>query len=104
VDFLRLDFGQADLQSTVTLAATVNRIQPGSALLAAEFTQSTLAGKNVGTSADLAVEAFQLSLIDVINIDPFNTLTVPQETRIQRVTQETRVIRVDQETRTLTII
>jgi hypothetical protein len=55
--------------------------------------------RTVGIDADLPVIASQLSVGDIIHIDPFYQIKVEQETRQATVLPENRLILVEQETR-----
>jgi hypothetical protein len=115
---------EADLVSEFTLAATIGSIEQFAVLTAssgtldcsptAEFSgfgslstvteQTTTADKFLGIS-NLVLQAngFQLTVGDVINIDPFLQLKIAQETRRVKILPESRTLNIEQETRTLLI-
>jgi hypothetical protein len=53
----------------------------------------------------ISISALHSTLIagDVLNLDPFLTLIIPEETRTVKVLEESRQIDIEQETRSLII-
>jgi hypothetical protein len=78
-----LRLAQADLESIVTTTFIVTKV--------------------VRIEADLQSNGFQVTVGDVINIDPFLQLKIAQETRTAKILPESRTLNIEQETRTLLI-
>lgn len=110
---------QADLVTTATLTATIGSIEQFAALVMSAGTMTITASKTTGIIQTvsavstlaceikhykgiiLTVTAFntQLTVGDVINIDPYLTLTIPAESRALRILPENREITIESETR-----
>jgi len=92
-------FGIVSVNSEFTATATAFRIEQAHADLTSESTIEILTGIRADARADLPAIATQLAVGDVINIDLFYQIKVPQETRQGTILPESRVIQVEQETR-----
>jgi hypothetical protein len=110
---------EADLTVETTLTAIIGTIEQFAVLTASAGTMQINPVKTTGIIQDLPVmatvssEPFKFTGIvanfaainitvtvgDVINIDPYLTLTIRPESRGLRILQETRVIHIDSETR-----
>jgi hypothetical protein len=115
---------EAELVSEFTLTATVGSIEQFAVLTVSSGTldctpvavyggesaldtvteQTTTADKFLGISnLVLQSNGFQVTVGDVINIDPFLQLKITQETRRVKILPESRTLNIEQETRTLLI-
>jgi hypothetical protein len=110
---------EADLISTTTLTAVIGSIEQFAVLTASSGTMITTAVKITGILETLTtvstvtatithfkgiiltVTAFntQLTVGEVINLDPYLTYVIPAETRLWKITAESRIIAIEQETR-----
>jgi hypothetical protein len=110
---------EADLISTTTLTAVIGSIEQFAVLTASSGTMITTAVKITGILETLTtvstvtatithfkgiiltVTAFntQLTVGEVINLDPYLTYVIPAETRLWQITAESRIIAIEQETR-----
>jgi hypothetical protein len=101
--YTRLRFGEINVNSIATQICDGDKLR----LLASDLTSSSTliaTAFNVQRAeAILKVNAFVLTVGDVINIDPQRILIVEQETRTIKVSPETRYLVVDQETRILKV-
>lgn len=115
---------EAQLDSEFTQSVTVNRTRPGDATLDVGTAMVTGGDRFVGVDStmnssttlsvsggrivdgEVTLNGFFATLTagDVINIDPFRTLLVPQETRVVQVLSENRTVIVEQETRVNTLL
>lgn len=114
----------ANLSSAFTVTATVGAIEQFAVLTASAGTMTIAASKRVGVVASitalatetvtankfhgigltvLQAQGFQLTVGDIINIDPYLTLIIPTETRQLRILPENRVITIASESRLLYI-
>ena len=114
---------EANLTVTVTMTVAVSGVYQGITLVASagtmtvtpvytagassqitgQFTQQTIPGTRIGIVAVLSAQGFQLTVGDVINIDPYLTLRIRPESRTLTIEAETRTIRIRPESRQLTI-
>jgi hypothetical protein len=115
---------EAELVSEFTVTATIGAIEQFAVLTVSSgtlnctpvaqfdsqcaldtvFALDTTADKFLGIS-NLVLQAngFQLTVGNVINIDPFLQLKIAQETRRVKILPESRTLNIEQETRTLLI-
>ncbi len=98
-----IEQGAALIQSSGTVTASGGRIRPGQSTLSAEATESANIRKIVGVTVNITALHSVLTAGDVINIDPFLTLTIAQETRSLKIKPESRTLNIEQETRRLII-
>jgi len=91
------------VQSSGTVTATASVTRTTGSDLDSEFTES-ITGQRVRFGS-ISISALHATVIagDVINLDPFLTLTIPQETGVLRVKAESRGLIIQQETRSLII-
>ena len=109
----------ANLTTTATLTAVVGSIEQFASLVMSAGTMSITASKTTGIILTvtaqcqvtatvkhykgiiLTLSAFntQLTAGEVINIDPYLTITVEPETRLWKIDAESRIIVIEQETR-----
>jgi hypothetical protein len=114
---------EADLESEFTVTAIIGSVEQFAVLTASsgtldcdpvkttgileqftsEFTQSTDTFKFTGIVADFLAFNTQLTLGEVINIDPYLQLKIKPEHRALKILQETRVKTIESETRVNTI-
>lgn len=115
---------EADLVSEFTVTATIGAIEQFAVLtqsfgtlnctpvaqfdsqsaLDTVFALTTTADRFLGISnLVLQSNGFQVTVGDVINIDPFLQLKITQETRRVKILPESRTLNIEQETRTLLI-
>lgn len=87
------------VSSSADVSAEGSRTRAGNAEVTSAFTVTGSIKRTRDYNAALSANGFVLSVGDVINIDPFLTLRVTQETRTIQVLSETRAIKVEQETR-----
>jgi hypothetical protein len=93
-----LPFGSI-MSSEFTVFADTTKLKGAVVALSTEFTTYVLAGQLIGATADLQVQAFELSDGEVLNLAPELTLYVPAESRTRRVLPENRIYALDGETR-----
>ena len=101
-DTLRL--AVASLSATATASIIAFKVKQFNIALTSQASIQTLTGIRADARADLPAISVQLTVGDVINIDPFYQIKVEQESRQGTVRPENRVIQVEQETRLNMII
>ncbi len=114
---------EADLTVTASLTATIGSIEQFASLVQSTGTVTASASITRGFQADLdseftkavtgqrvrfgeiSISALHATVTagDVINLDPFLTLTITEETRVLSVKSESRLLIIDEETRSLII-
>jgi hypothetical protein len=94
---------QGQLNTTADLDVDYAVLVSGEADLSAEFVGVFSTTRIQRITANLAVQGFVVTVSDVVNLDPYNQLIVPQEARTLRVKQEDRALIVPSETRILVI-
>lgn len=102
-DAINLEGTRVAFAATATLSCDAEKRIVSGANLTAQFTQISTAFKVVFAQANLPVVASQLSVIDIINFDPFLIFVVPAETRSIRVRPESREFIVEQESREIRV-
>ena len=110
---------EADLTANFTVTAVIGSIEQFAALVMSAGTMNIDAGKRTGitqsmqitTVVTVSVKKFhgliltltafntQLTVGEIINIDPALQLMIEPETRIRKIQQETRVLSIESETR-----
>jgi hypothetical protein len=110
---------EADLISTTTLTAVIGSIEQFAVLVMSAGTLTTQATRTRTVTAALICQATvsvtarrvrnaqvsltafntQLTVGEVINLDPYLTYVIPAETRLWKITAESRIIAIEQETR-----
>lgn len=96
-DTLRL--AVATLSATATASILAFKVKQFNIALTSQASIQTLTGIRADARADLPAISVQLTVGDVINIDPFYQIKVEPESRQGTVRPENRVIQVEQETR-----
>ena len=96
-DTLRL--AVASLSATATASIIAFKVKQFNIALTSQASIQILTGIRADARADLPAISVQLTVGDVINIDPFYQIKVEQESRQGTVRPENRVIQVEQETR-----
>lgn len=89
--------------SAAVISVTAIRVRTTAIAVNSSFSQNTNINKIVGFSINLSAFNTVLTLGDVINLDPYYQITVPQETRKEPVTAENRIYLIDAESRILTV-
>jgi len=85
--------------SSGTLACVAVKTTDSQSPLTVSVTQSTVSLKFTGGIADFTAFNSQLTVGEIINIDPFLQLKIEPETRINKIPQESRVFIIESETR-----
>lgn len=94
----------SDMTATATLTADAVKVIVTNITLSAQFTIPTiLVYRVLIAEAHLPAISTQLSVIDVINFDPFLTWVVEPESRTIRVLPESRLFVVEQESRAIRV-
>lgn len=99
----RIRPAESGLNTTATLECEFDVIKEAGADLSSEFIGVFSLQKIIRLELDLQVQAFTLTVGDVINIDPRTQLRVVRETRQFRIAQENNTVLVPKETRILVI-
>jgi hypothetical protein len=94
----------ADLTASTQLICINDRFKIVEATMSSVASIQLFTTRVVRITAELVSQGFVLSDNDVLNIDPYRQLKVPQETRFEPVTAESRVSSVDSETRVNNLI
>jgi len=100
----RIQPAGSGLNTAASLTVVGNRIRFSSAELDAQFDPFYANAYRV-VSAEVDLSAFVVTVTagDVIAIDPFRTLLIPQESRQLKILEEDRDLTIEQETRVLVI-
>jgi hypothetical protein len=100
----RIQQNDSGLNTAASLNVVGDRIRLSSADLDAQFTPFYANAYRV-VSAEIDLSAFVVTVTagDIIAIDPFRTLLIPQETRQLKILEEDRDLTIEQETRVLVI-
>jgi hypothetical protein len=85
--------------SSGTLSCSAVKTTDSQSPLTVSVTQSTAAFKFTGVIANFTAFNSQLTVGEIINIDPFLQLKIEPETRINKIPQESRVFIIESETR-----
>lgn len=92
-------FGQASLFADTAFTAIPEKRKTGSATLNALFNLQTNAGFQASAFANIQANGFVLAVGDIVQLDPYLTYIVEQETRTLVISGESRIYVADAESR-----
>jgi hypothetical protein len=87
------------VMSAGTLTTQATRTRTVTAALVCQATVSVTANRVRNAQVSLTAFNTQLTVGEVINLDPYLTYVIPAETRLWQITAESRIIVIEQETR-----
>lgn len=102
-DGINLEGTRVTFTATATLSCEAEKRVITSGNLSSTASLSAIAYRVAFGEAHLPAIATQLSVVDIINFDPFLTIVVPAETRTIKVKYESREFEIEQETREIKV-